>query len=64
MEMSDRLKNIHQIAEDKATLQRNCLNDLDLDSVKKEKGIGKLKFLYDKCIKENSQNYEFLQNKY
>jgi hypothetical protein len=55
MEMNDRLKNIHQIAEERSTLQRNCLNELDLDSVQKEKGIGKLKYFYDKCIKENTQ---------
>ena len=62
--MSDRLKNIHQCAEERATLQRNCMNDLDLESVQKEKGIGKLKFFYDKCVKENSQLYECLKNKY
>ncbi len=61
--MSDRLKTVHKCAEERSTIQRNCINELDLDSVQKEKGIGKLKYFYDKCIKDNSQNYESLKNK-
>lgn len=64
MEMSDRLKGVHKCAEERSTLQRNCMNELDLDSVSQEKGIGKLKYFYDKCVRDNSQLYECLKNKY
>ena len=63
MEMSDRLKNIHNCAEERAVVQRTCFDNLDFSTVDKNKGIGKLKFFYDKCYKETSQQYDCLKNK-
>ena len=63
MEVSDRFRNIQTCAEERATVQRTCFESLDLNSVEKNKGIGKLKFLYDKCYKETSQQYDCLKNK-
>jgi hypothetical protein len=60
MEEQQRLDLIRQCAGERSELQLSCLNSLDLDKVEKNKGIGKLKFLYDKCVKENAHLYTCL----
>jgi hypothetical protein len=63
MEVSDRLRNIQICAEERATVQRTCFENLDLSNIEKNKGIGKLKYFYEKCYKETSQQYDCLKNK-
>ena len=58
--MDSKLQVIQQCAEERSQLQWKCMESLDLNTVEKTKGIGKLKYYYDKCIRENIHLYPCL----
>ena len=57
--MESRLENVLTCAEERSQLQFLCLKELDLEGVEagNAKDLGKLRFNYEKCIKENSMNF-------
>ncbi len=57
--MESRLENIKNCAEERSQLQFLCLKELDLEGIESgsSKDLGKLRFNYEKCIKENSMNF-------
>jgi hypothetical protein len=57
----DKPELVKQCAEERSQLQWRCIEGLDLNTVEKKKGLGKLKFYYDKCVKENAHLYLCLE---
>ena len=54
--IEERLNKIKDLNEERSQLQRLCFDKLNLDNVKKPKDIGRLKYEYDVCIKDNTSN--------
>ena len=61
--MEERLENIKKCADERSELSLSCLNNVDLSKLKNTKEMGKARFFYDKCVKENSANYPCIANK-
>jgi hypothetical protein len=59
----EKLERVKQCAEERSTLQFKCIDELDLNIADKKKGIGKLKYYYDKCIKDNAHLYPCLEGR-
>lgn len=55
--MEARLEHVKNCAEERSQLQAFCLKELDLEGVETPKDMGRLRFNYEKCIKENTANY-------
>jgi len=57
--MEARLENVKNAAEERSQLQSLCLKELDLEGIESgnSKDLGKLRFLYEKCVQENTMNF-------
>jgi len=61
--LQERLNRIKVCAEERSKLQSSCLNELDLEGCETGKDVGKLRYFYEKCVKENTANYECLNQR-
>jgi hypothetical protein len=58
--LQERLNRIKACAEERSNLQSSCFNELDLEGCDTGKEVGKLRYLYEKCLRENTMNYPCL----
>jgi hypothetical protein len=58
--LQERLEHVRVCSEERAQLQANCFKELDLEGCETGKDIGKLRFTYEKCVRENTANYPCL----
>jgi hypothetical protein len=58
--LEERRQVIIDSAKEKSDLQMICLEKLDLTKIKKTFDLGKARYDYENCIKENFQNYSNL----
>lgn len=61
--LQERLERVKACAEERSQLQSHCFNELDLEGCDSGKEIGKLRYLYEKCVKENTANYPCLKQR-
>ena len=59
----ERIENIKTCAEEQSQLQFSCLSKVDLGSLKNSNAIGKARYHYEICVKENLQNYPCLEKR-
>jgi len=59
----DRLEKVKVCAEERSQLQSSCFNDLELEGCDSSKEIGKLRYLYEKCLIENTSKYACLNQR-
>lgn len=58
-----RLQYVRNCAEEKSQLQSSCFKELELEGIESGRDVGKLRFLYEKCLRENTANYRCLKTR-
>lgn len=58
-----RLQHVRLCAEESAQLQASCFKALELEGIENAKDVRKLRFFYEKCVKENASNYPCLSKR-
>ena len=58
-----RLEHVKNTAEERSQLQVSCLKELDLEGAESANDLGKLRFTYEKCIRENSANFPLVNQR-
>jgi len=61
--LQERLDKIRACAEERSQLQSSCFNELDLEGCVSGKEIGQLRYMYEKCSKDNTINYPCLNQR-
>jgi len=58
--LQERIQVIRECAKAKSDLQMQCLENLDLLIIKSNNDLGKARYNYENCMKENYQNFPSL----